>query len=370
MKWLPLYSTAYAQERKIDPSFLELKGTASSSNTILFVIIGIIVGLIVFGYIYRWFQNKRFTISGQNYLKRKAVEKPDTQIDISEGASKLIIALANAANTVPESLIASNQFFEKAVDKVIKIAPTDPILNQVPWLREDLGYVFYNRRVPFISSKMLQPGQKIRVGVNFKGKSHYYVSTLLNSTEMEFWVKPPTVKGKTINMSKFKNLEFRVFRKSDGEFRFICKLLSQIDTPAHAIVLSHTNSINRLPKREDTRYELTFKRKIYFITSIDELKKKSLESSAVSATGIVEDISIGGMKFHVKKQPANVVVGTTVVFRLEEAKIKQEIHGNIIRINQVKEDQINFHIQFYDMSELHRLYLQKFIASKNAKQIQ
>ena len=178
----------------------------------------------------------------------------DTHTDISEGASKLIIALANTANIIPEKLIADNELFEKAVSKVIKIAPKDPILNQVPGLREDLGFVFLNRGVPFISSKMLQPGQKFRVGVNFKGKNHAYVSTLLDSTESDFWIKPPTVKGKPVNLSKFKKLEFRVFRKSEGEFRFVCNLRSQINSPTNAIVMDHTNTIKRLPKRKDARY--------------------------------------------------------------------------------------------------------------------
>ena len=368
MKWLPLYSTAYAQVGKIDTSFMEIPQSSSGNGAVMFVIVGIIVSLVVFGYAYKWYKGKKIAVSGRNYLEKKAMGQQKTQLDIPEGASKQIIILANTANTTPEALITDNRFFEKAVDKVLRIAPNDSILNKVPGLREDLGYVFFNRRAPFISSKMLQPGQKMRVGINYKGKSHYFVSTLLNSTEKEFWVKPPTVKGKTINMSKFKSLEFRVFRKSDGEFRFVCKLRSQIDTPAHAIVLGHTNAIKRLPKREDARYELKFKRTIYFITTVNGLKRASVES-AVSAVGIVEDISIGGMKFRVKKQPANASIGTTIMFRLGEANIRQEIHGNIIRINQVSADQINFHVQFYDMSELNRLYLQKFISRKNAKQI-
>ncbi len=84
---------------------------------------------------------------------------------------------------------------------------------------------------------------------------------------------------------------------------------------------------------------------------------------------MVEDISIGGMKFNIKKLPTTAIVGTTVVFKLEEAKIKQEIHSNIVKINQEKTDEVAIHVQFYDMSELNRLYLQKFIASKNAKMV-
>ncbi len=73
------------------------------------------------------------------------------------------------------------------------------------------------------------------------------------------------------------------------------------------------------------------------------------------------------MKFVVSKLSSTVIVGATVVFKLEEAKIKQEINGSIVRINQEKDNQVAIHVQFYNMSELNRLYLQKFISSKNTK---
>lgn len=369
MDWFSIYPTLYAQSGKIDTSRFSIGNTYSTSSNFIYIFMGFIAAFILLIYIYKLTHRSKLKNAGTQYLRKKASAVVEQQMDISESASKLIIALANAANTIPERLITDNQNFEKAVNKVFRIAPADPILNQVSGLREDLGYVFYNRRVPFISTKMLQPGQKLRVGVNFKGKSHSYVSTILNSTENEFWVKPPTVKGKAVNLSKFKKLEFRIFRKSDGEFRFVCKLRSQVKSPTHAIVLDHSDKIKRLPKREDDRYRLQFKRKFYFITTTEAMKNKGAEPSNVSCVGLVDDISIGGMKFIVKELPENTMVGTTVVFKLEEANIKQGIHGNIIRLNQVSSEKIDVHVQFYDMSELNRLYLQKFIANKNARLI-
>lgn len=370
MDWFSIYPTLYAQTKKIDTSFMSIGNTYSTSGNATFFLFGFIVVFFILIITYKWIQGRRLTQSGKKYLKKKAKANVDQQMDISENASKLIIALSNAANTIPELLITDNQNFEKAVNKVFRIAPTDPILNQVSGLREDLGYIFYNRRVPFISTKMLQPRQKLRVGVNYQGKSHSYVGTILNSSESDFWVKPPTVKGKAVNLSKFKKLEFRVFRKSDGEFRFVCNLKSQINNPVNAIVLEHTDKIKKLPKREDDRYGLQFKRKIYFITTADGLKTIGEEPSNVSCIGLIDDMSIGGMKFIVKELPEQAVVGTTVVFKLKEANIKQEIQGNIVRLNESDSEKTDVHVQFYDMSELNRLYLQKFIATQNAKEIE
>jgi hypothetical protein len=370
MDWFSIYPTLYAQSKKIDTSFMSIGNTSSSSGNSTYFLVGFILFFIVLIIIYKWIQGRRLNKSGKQYLKKKAkTEVAQQQMDISENASKLIISLSNAANTVPESLITDNEQFEKAVNKVFRIAPTDPILSQVSGLREDLGYIFYNRRIPFITTKMLVTGQKLRVGVNYQGKSHSYVSTILNSSEADFWVKPPTVKGKAVNLSKFKKLEFRIFRKSDGEFRFICKLKSQINSPVNAIVMEHTDKIKKLPKREDDRYRVQFKRKFYFITSVDGLKSIGDEPSNISCIGLVDDMSIGGMKFIVDELPESAVVGTTVVFKLKEANIKQEIQGNIIRLNQSSDEKTDVHVQFYDMSELNRLYLQKFIATKNAKEI-
>ena len=167
---------------------------------------------------------------------------------------------------------------------------------------------------------------------------------------------------KSVNLSKFKALEFRVFRKSDGEFRFICPIKRQITNPANAIILEHSSKIKRLPKRQDTRFPIQFKRKFYFITSGTVPKRPGEAPSEISSVGTVEDMSIGGMKFSLDDYPDAAVAGTTVVFGLEEAGIKQEINGNIVRISETDDGTRFVHLQFYDLSELNRLYIQRFIA--------
>ena len=49
------------------------------------------------------------------------------------------------------------------------------------------------------------------------------------------------------------------------------------------------------------------------------LKRNGNEPSNVSCVGLVDDISIGGMKFIVKELPESAMVGTTIVFRLPVA---------------------------------------------------
>ena len=127
--------------------------------------------------------------------------------------------------------------------------------------------------------------------------------------------------------------------------------------------MEHNDEIKRLPKREDNRYRVQFERRIFFVNSLEHD-----EESNISCSVMVVDISIGGMKFNVKELPVEAAVGTTVVFDLKEAKIKHSIHGSIVRTSK-QEKLISAHIQFTDLSELDRLYLQKFISSKNAVKV-
>lgn len=348
--------------KHIDTSFLSLKGAYKTSPELVIAFFTVLFAFILFISIYQWLRFRGLKTTSKKYIQKKEEARQNELLDISETASKQLIELANKANTVPERLITSNQDFEKAATKILTTIPNDPLIQQIPGLREDLGFIFFNRRAPFITSKMLIPGNKVRVGLTIKTKKHSYVSTILNTSEKEFWVKPPTAKGKVVNLGKFKNLEFRVFRRSDGEFRFFCNLKKQITQPVHALVMEHSGDIKRLPKRKDDRYRVQFERQVFFVNTMEE------EDSNVSCTATVVDISIGGMKFNVKELPMEATVGTIIVFDLKEAKIKHSIHGNIVK-NSKHEKYISVHVQFTDLSELDRLYLQKFISSKNAVKI-
>jgi hypothetical protein len=363
MAWYSLFPEAYAVNKSIDTSMFSVRNTSGIDMNV-FVYIGIVFAVLVsLFFIYRWLNNQRIKKANQRYLHKRA-KAQQQEIELSEDASYRLVALAKAVNTNPEKLLGSNVAFEKAVEKLKKMSPSDPILMKIPALREDLGYIFFNRRAQFVCTQMLQTGQKLRLGVSFKGKSHFYVGTIQNLNEDEFWVNPPTVKGKVVNLSKFRSFEFSIFRKNDGEYRFQSQLKSQITTPMNALVMEHANKIKKLHTREHERYKLQFKRKFYFLTSGRKPSVTSDASGQEYCAGTVLDISIGGLKFMTDNLPEKTSVGVYVVFKLEEAKIKNDIHGEIVKLSK-DANQDFVHLQFQNLSELNRLYLQKFIASKN-----
>ncbi len=362
MAWYSIIPEVYAVNKSIDTSMFSVKSTSASGSSV-FIYIGIsIAALTVLILTYKWLSLQRIKRANQRYLQKRA-KAQQQEIELSEDASFRLVALAKAVNVNPEKLLGSNVAFEKSVEKLKKNSPNDPMLLKITALREDLGYIFFNRRAQFVCTQMLQSGQKLRVGVKFKGKAHSYVGTVLNTTEDEFWVKPPTVKGKTVNMSKFRTFNLSIFRKNDGEYRFSTDLKSQISTPVNALVLKHVNKIKKLHIRENDRYKLQFKRNFFFLLPGAKSSAASV-SGGNQCSGTVLDISIGGMKFKTPTLPEKTAEGINVVFKLEEAKIKNEIHAEIVRITDDKDGK-NVHLQFQSLSELNRLYLQKFIASKN-----
>jgi len=353
-----LFSEVYAVNESMDMSLFSTRSSRRGDNTI-YIWLGIIILLfILLGLFVNWLNARKVKRTAKKYMKNKD-ESVIQPMSFFDDTSERIGMLANAINVHPQKLLESNKVFEMAVAKLKKSSPTDPLLIKIPSLREDLGYTFYSRKAKFICTQMLQTGQKLRIGVNFKGKSHYYVGTILNINEDEFWVKPPTVKGKSVDLSKFKSFNFSVYRKNDGEYRFTCKLKAQITTPANALVMAHVKRINKLKAREHERYLLKFKREFHF---------SDIKSEKSSCVGIVVDISIGGLKFQVNEIPEGVEKGMSVFFSMNEANISQEIRAEIIRMSETG-GQSFVHLQFQDMSELNRLHLQKFVASKNPIQI-
>lgn len=367
----PFAALEFSFERgeKTDMALPFLGGSRIGPSDIKFIITIAILTIVflVFILIYRWYMNRQIQTAQEEYQKKKK-ETILERLDVSQNALKTIQTLAAQTNKSWEDLLSSNHYFESAVTLLQTNSPEDPLLARIPNLRDELGYVFFNRRVPFITSKMLQVGHKVRAGVSFKGKSHSYVTTILNTTENELWIKPPTVKSKTVDLSNFETLDFNVFRKNDGEYRFSCMIKTQITTPVHAVVTSHSSAIKKLQTREYDRYALQFKTNFFFIVSKAKNDVTKSQYSGISVHGQVADISLGGMKFYVKDVPPKTKVGTVIFFFMKEAKIEKEIHGKIVRIGD-DEKKTSVHLQFQGLSELSRLRLQKYIAARQAEKL-
>lgn len=262
MAWYSFYSDVYAINEDLDLSVFADRGT-DKYNSVYLIVFGVVVGISDFSFPYRY-RNKRRkkrAISGAFGSNREML---DFGFNISKATSATLTELGKAANMAPEKLLTSNVLFEKTVDRLHKISPFDPLLLKITSLREDLGYTFSNKRNQFVCTQMLSVGQKLRVTVKYKKKNHAYVGTILNTNEHEFWVTPPIVKGKAVDLSKFRFFDFSIFRKNDGEYRFRARSKIQISKPQHALVMLHANKINKLHIRKVARFKVEFELIFHF----------------------------------------------------------------------------------------------------------
>ena len=346
--------TVYSKVPKVDVSIFQLKNFNQLSNAYLLMWMGaVVVFFILFSIFHGWMKNRRFKKTQKDYQERKEKTKL-RELDISASSLQLIQEMAAQTKKNWEEIVSDNRQFELAVNKLQKKRAQAYLLEQIPSLRNDLEFVFFNVAVPFLTTKMMQIGQKVRAGVTVKGKEHSYIAAVMNISESELWVNPPTVKGKVVDLSQFKKLDISVFRKDDGEFRFSCKVKKQVNTPMHAIITQHTDKITKLQTREYDRYALKFKRKFNFLDG---------ELTGEVKIGTVIDISLGGMKIYLDELPKKAEVGNLLQFSLKEAKIQKKIQAQIVRLGK-EDDQLSVHVQFTDLTELSRLHLEKFIASK------
>lgn len=330
----------------------------------LVIIILLVAGIILLNRYYLSRSQKKKT----KKASIRAFYQKAKEMDLGPHEQKQLLQLSRLSGVNAVELITENEQFENAADRLLEKPQAEQFLQQIPAMRDMMGYTFNNRRTKFVKTQLLLTGQKLRVFIPHPTKDLSFVSSIQNCTEAEFWIKPPTVKGKPANLKKIKYLEFRVFRQGDSEYRFRSRVLDQIDTPMSAIIMEHSYQIEKLLKRAHERYQIQFPIRLFFITHGSGKTSKSHHSFAVD--GQVDDLSTGGMKIGVQKLKDQVYPGDMVSFRFDQARLKKDIQAKLVHITFDTQSGItNFHLEFANLTELNRLFIQRFIENKKGKKV-
>ncbi|MGK0290323.1 MAG: c-di-GMP-binding flagellar brake protein YcgR [bacterium] len=334
-------------------------------DPLLILLLGIFLMTIALIIIGANFIGKRRNEREDNALNDAQLKRKYENLEISKFHQEIIANLAKVINMHPIHIFNDHEAFEHAVSKLQDMNNRGSWVKDVPDVREILGYTFLNPRTRFIKTHILQVGQKVRVFIPHPTKDISYVSTILNNEVDYYWISPPKVKGKTAKMSKIKELDFHVYRQNDAEYRFRSKLLEQVTEPTDALVMRHTGLIERLHKRQFDRYQISFPANFNFSSRalIEEGKKHFTNFQAKVE---VKDLSTGGLRCTVPTLAENVALGDSVTFQLPQAKLKKQIQSRIVRINR-KENEVDVHIRFLNLSELNRLFIQRFLENESAK---
>ncbi len=347
--------TLYAQKGKFDVSVFRVPPKKEFDWNLLFVVVLFILFFSVFIALVRRRREKHMKKYLQQHKHDWQTVKEKWKV-LSKESEDTLAYLDKTMRINSSRLRKNNQIFESAVQRLYEKNPEDPIIEKIQKLREDLGFVFSNKEVSFVCSQMLQPGQSLRVEIEYKGKKYAYVSTVVFSNQVELWIKPPKSKT-TDDVLKQANFTFRISRSDTSEYLFTSRLKALLTKPIPALVFSQTKDIKKLHSREFSRYVLNAKKEFVCIAG------DSSDVQVTSFIGNIVDVSLGGLKVNVDKLPAGVMKDSYLRFFFKEAKINKPLQVRVLKIYE-EEPQTVLHLQFYAMTELNRLCLQNYIATQ------
>ena len=335
----------------------------------LLILLGIPALFALGVYVHKYFSHKTKTKKISKVSSQNLQERFD-QLELNETQKKALKTLAKTGGVSPTSILRDNENFEHAVDQITEHPDKLYLHDLIPDLREILGFSFVNRRTKFIKTQQIQAGQKLRATIPHPIKDLSFVTFVINCAEDSYWIKPPNIRGKPANISKIKFLEFRVFRQGDSEYRFRSYIQEQINKPMSAVIMQHSHQIETLKKREQVRYSIQLELDVSFITKTTSGGIHVSNHQNQSHKSSIRDMSTGGIKLYSNLLPPDISIGDLISFRLDEAHINKDIQAKIVKLNQKqKEKKSEIHVQFMNLTELNRLFVQRFIENKKAKEI-
>jgi len=306
----------------------------------------------------------------KDYHKKKAEAKM-AAMNVSDTASKGLEVLAASVGVEPDALLADNVLFEKAVAGLRATNPQSEVLSKLHLMRQELEFTFTNPKAKFISTEMLTPDQQLRAYIDTKGEPHCFITKVVKADENELWVRPPVAKNKVVDLSKFKQLRFRLYRNGDGEYQFTRPLKQQISSPTPALVFDHATQfepLNHLPlQKVKTKFQIKF----VFLVPQDSDDPFLTKYETKECQGTIAELSSNQLRIVSNSLPDEVIIGTYCLFKFKEAEIPEKIKGRVSRVDQ---DDKFFHvnINILEMSEKGRRQLEDFMhthqrAAKEAK---
>ena len=264
-------------------------------------------------------------------------------------------------------LVESVEDFEKKVETFKKEAkPEAKVLRNIYHLRHKLGFDVFNKRVNFITTQMLTGGVKLECKIPHPQKSILFVSPILNVTENNILLKPPTIRKQPVNLKKYRHLICRIRREDEADYEFQLPIKNQLFGNPNAIVLGHTKNIKKLFIREFERVPVDIFTTFYVMTE-EQLSAMGAGAAASksdlalhSINGQIVDMSAGGFKAVCEKIPPNLEVGDIFIFHLQGANLREDLKAQVLHFskNGAAYD-VNF--QFFRTRELERLKIKKFL---------
>jgi c-di-GMP-binding flagellar brake protein YcgR len=326
----------------------------------------LVVGLMV-GSVVALFIQRRRASQGRYERQTEHLKEMFTELNMGAEERRMIEEVTGSANPSDHiAMMESRPVFERRVKAFREKNPEHLALRRLGGLRQRLGFGFGNNRIPFGDTRMLPAGQRLQCKIAHPKRELSFVTTLVASSENQFWIRPPSVKGKPVSLEKFPELGFRVSRENDAEYEFTCKVLGQSPTAMRPVALEHTDQIRRLFFRNAPRIPVDLAAEFYVVRQEAAEKSHALlraRDSQYMIKGKLKDLSVGGALAAVAVDDTSPHDGDTLIFRLPAAQIRDDLVAEVLRTVPQSGNQLLVHLQFAGLKELDRLKLNKYLTN-------
>ena len=340
-----------------------------SFYVLAFSLLGTVIGGI---FLIRYLHKKKVEDGLNKLAKDQAQLVVDSEFEarnLEDEDREFFLKLTNTkdpAKHVP--IIMSSQKFEDTVmdyKKSQKFKDSD--LDKIYMLRKGLQFNFKNTNSSFICTQMLEPGTHLECQILHKEKNVVFMSNVLDSNETELMLKPPKVKSRPANMKQFTELQCRIRRENDADYEFKLKIIGQLVRDLNAVILEHTSNIRRLHIRNSERLQLDLEMEFEMVPGRQYEMERKLDlgkSDYVKLSGIVKDMSAGGIKVQLKELPPDGIKREDVfIFHLPYASLRKKLAVSVIDVVS-HQGFSDIHCEFRDVDQLPRMKLNHYLHRK------
>ena len=265
-------------------------------------------------------------------------------------------------------VIMSAEIFEQTVaDYKNSVNFSKGDLNKIFLLRKSLQFSFKNTDAGFSCTQMLEAGTQLEFQIRHKQKKIVFMSTILDSNETQLLIKPPTVKRRPANIKQFKELYCNIRRGNDADYEFKFKITGQLKTDLNAVILRHTNKIRKLQIRISERLPMDLQMDFQLLSAEQfEMEQKfdlgRLQHQKLS--GIIKDMSAGGLKVHLHELPPQGINKSDVfLFHLPYASLRENLAATVLDVIP-HNGEIDLHFVFRDIDMLTHMKLNQYLHRK------
>jgi hypothetical protein len=153
-------------------------------------------------------------------------------------------------------------------------------------------------------------------------------------------------------------------RGNDADYEFKFEIIGQLKKDLNAVILSHTNKIRKLQIRISERLPMELEMDFQLLSSEQfEMEQKfdlgRLQHHKLS--GIIKDLSAGGLKVHLDELPPQGINKSDVfLFHLPYASLRENLVASVLDVNP-RRGQVDVHFFFRDIDMLTRMKLNQYL---------